>query len=46
MRSRFALSLLALAACHCGKRLEIPDQHFDPPSATTLPEVNSLVKGA
>jgi hypothetical protein len=44
MRSRVALSFLAFATCHCGKRLEIPDPHFDPPSATTLPEVNSLVK--
>lgn len=44
MRSRVALSFLAFATCHCGKRLEIPDPHFDPPSATILPEVNSLIK--
>jgi hypothetical protein len=45
MRLRFAPVILAFAASSCGSGgLEAPVQHFDPPSATTLPEVNSLVK--
>jgi len=45
MRHRIALLLLAIAAANCGSGgLDAPVPHFDPPSATTLPEVNSLVR--
>jgi len=45
MRIRFAPVILAFVVMSCGTGgVEIPVQHFDPPSATTLPEVNSLVK--
>ncbi len=45
MRIRLASAFLAFASVSCGNGgLEAPVQHFDPPSATTLPEVNSLIK--
>jgi hypothetical protein len=45
MRSRLAPVFLAFAVVSCGSGgLEAPVLHFDPPSATTLPEVNSLVR--
>jgi hypothetical protein len=44
MRRRFASVFLVFAAVSCGGGLEAPVPHFDPPSATTLPEVNSLIK--
>nr|QKW93686.1 ricin B-type lectin domain-containing protein [Vitiosangium cumulatum] len=46
MNNRFASAILCLtlASCHCGSSgIEPPMQHFDPPSATTLPEEGSLV---
>ena len=44
MRRRFAPVFLAFAVVSCGSGLEAPVPHFNPPSATTLPEVSSLVK--
>ncbi|MDI1428602.1 thrombospondin type 3 repeat-containing protein [Polyangium sorediatum] len=45
MRPWFAPVFLTFAAVGCGTGgLETPVPHFDPPSATTLSEVNSLVK--
>lgn len=45
MRRQFAPVLLAFAVSSCGEGgLVMPEPHFDPPSATTLPEVGSLVK--
>lgn len=45
MRSRFAPLFLAIVVVSCssdGINVSVP--HFDPPSATTLPAVNSLIK--
>jgi hypothetical protein len=45
MKDRLASLLLALAVVGCTSAgLDAPVAHFDPPSATTLPGVNSLVK--
>ncbi|WP_272420247.1 thrombospondin type 3 repeat-containing protein [Polyangium jinanense] len=45
MRPWYATVFFAFAAVSCGGTgLETPVPHFDPPSATTLPAVNSLVK--
>lgn len=45
MHLRFVPVFLASTLLSCGTGgLETPVQHFDPPSATTLPEVNSLIK--
>ncbi|MDI3288494.1 thrombospondin type 3 repeat-containing protein [Polyangium sp. 15x6] len=45
MRPWYAPVFFAFAAVSCGGTgLETPVPHFDPPSATTLPAVNSLIK--
>lgn len=45
MKIRSAPLLLLLTAGSCSsERLAVPVPHFDPPSATTLPAVNSLIK--
>lgn len=45
MRSWIPPLFLALSVASCtSDSLSIPPPHFDPPSATTLPAVNSLVK--
>ncbi len=45
MHSRFALVFLGMAVVGCTSDSLAPVvQHFDPPSATTLPAVNTLVK--
>src|SRR4051794_1853903 len=45
MRLHLTTILLACTLMSCGNGgLEAPVPHFDPPSATTLPEVGSLVK--
>jgi hypothetical protein len=45
MYSRSAALFLAFLVVSCSsERLDAPVPHFDPPSATTLPAVNSLIK--